>query len=123
SRVTDLPATDVVSVDVEQDVIAAGADRAVFVSTDGGVSWRRSAPLSPAVASIQAVRLHQGRLFAGTFGQGVFASDDLGATWSAFNQGLTGGLFNSQLVISSFEVEGGNLLAGTLGAGVYARSL
>ena len=123
SRVTELPATDVVSVDVEQDIIAAGADTAVFVSTDGGTLWRRSAQLAPAVGSIQAVRLHHGQLYAGTFGQGVFVSDDLGTTWSAFNQGLTGGLFDSQLFISSFEVRGDSLFAGTFGAGVYVRSL
>lgn len=122
SRVTELPATDVVCVDVEQETIAAGTDTAVYVSTDGGTLWRRSAQLAPAVASIQAVRLHHGRLFAGTFGQGVFASDDLGATWSAINQGLTGGVLNSQLFISSFEVRGDSLLAGTFGAGVYVRS-
>ena len=123
SRVRELPVTDVVSVDVEQDIIAAGADKAVFVSTDGGTQWRRSAPLAPDVASIQAVRFHDGRLYAGTFGQGVFVSDDLGATWTAFNQGLTGGILNSQLFISSFEVRGDNLLAGTFGAGVYVRNL
>jgi hypothetical protein len=123
SRVAAIPATNVFCVVVQEGVIVAGAETAVFVSTDHGTTWRRSAPLAPAVTSIQAVRMNQGRLFAGTFGQGVFVSDDLGVTWNAFNQGLTGGLFNSQLFISSFEVAGCNLLAGTFGAGVYARSL
>jgi len=123
SRVDALPAANVFCVVVEGDTIVAGGQTAVFVSTDDGTTWRPSAPLAPAVTSIQAVRLHQGRLFAGTFGQGVFVSDDLGATWTAFNEGLTGGLLDSQLFISSFEIAGGNLFAGTFGAGVYARSL
>jgi hypothetical protein len=123
SRVIGIPATDVVSVDIEQETISAGAGTAVFVSTDGGTLWHRSAQLAPAVASIQAVRLHNGRLYAGTFGQGVFESDDLGATWSPINQGLTGGVLDSQLFISSFEVRGDSLFAGTFGAGVYVRSL
>jgi len=123
TRVNEIPPSDVFCVDVEQDVIAAGLDTAVYVSTDGGTLWRRSAPLSPAVAAILAVKLHEGRLYAGTFGQGVFVSDDLGASWSAFNQGLTGGILNTQLDVSSLEAIGDNLLAGTLGAGVYVRNL
>jgi hypothetical protein len=123
SRVHELPATDVVCVDVEQEVIAAGTDTVVFVSIDGGAEWRRSAQLSPTVASIQAVRLHDGQLFAGTFGQGVFVSDDLGATWTANNEGLVGGISDSQLFISSFEARGDSLFAGTFGAGVYVRRL
>src|SRR5499427_6478700 len=123
SRVDAIPAGNVFCVVVQEGVVVAGAETAVFVSTDHGTTWRRSAPLAPAVTSIQAVRLHQGRLFAGTFGQGVFVSDDLGATWTAFNQGLTGGVLNTQLDISSLEITGGNLYAGTFGAGVYVRSL
>jgi hypothetical protein len=123
SRVPEVPDGNVFSVTVHRDVIVAGADTAVFVSTDGGTLWRRSAPLAARVTSIQAVQLHRGRLFAGTFGQGVFVSDDLGATWSAFNQGLTGGIANSQLFLSSFEVVGESLFAGTFGAGVYVRPL
>jgi hypothetical protein len=123
SRVEEIPASNVFSVTVQQDVIVAGAETAVFVSTDGGTVWNRSAPLAPGVTSIQAVRLHGGRLFAGTFGQGVFVSDDLGASWSPFNLGLTGGVLNSQLDVSSFEAAGDLLFAGTFGAGVYVRSL
>ena len=123
SRVQQIPASNVFCVEVRDDTIVAGAETAVFVSTDGGTSWRRSAQLAPAVTSIQAVRLHRGRLYAGTFGQGVFVSDDLGATWSPFNQGLTGGPLDSQRFVSSFEAFGDNLYVGTFGAGVYARRL
>jgi IPT/TIG domain-containing protein len=122
SRITALPARDVFALSVEQDTIAAATASVVFVSVDGGVHWRPSAPLA-GVTSIQAVRLHQGRLFAGTFGQGVFVSSDLGATWQGFNQGLTGGILDSQLFLSSFEVRGDSLVAGTFGAGVFERKL
>jgi hypothetical protein len=123
SRVEEIPAGNIFSIDVRQDTIVAGAATAVFVSTDGGSTWRRSAPLAPAVAVVDAVRLHEGVLYAGTLGQGVFVSHDLGVSWSAFNQGLIGGVLNSQLFVSSFTVFGDVLYAGTLGAGVYARRL
>ena len=48
-------------------------------------------------------------------------------TWgrrgSAFNQGLVGGILDSQLDISALEVRGDSLYAGTFGAGVYVRGL
>jgi hypothetical protein len=87
------------------------------------VSWRRSAKPAAGVASIQAVWVQNGRLYAGTFGQGVRVSDDLGATWQAYNQGLVGGILDSQLAIVDLEVRGNELFAATAGAGVYVRGL
>jgi hypothetical protein len=77
-------------------------------------------------AGVTAIRdewVRNGRLYAGTFGQGVFVSDDLGDTWQAFNQGLVGGLFDSQLFISDLLVRGDSLYAATSGAGIYVRNL
>src|SRR5262245_64488547 len=72
SRVTELPADNVFALSVEQDTIAAATRTVVFVSTDGGVHWQPSARPAPSVTSIQAVRLVQGQLFAGTCGHGAF---------------------------------------------------
>jgi hypothetical protein len=72
---------------------------------------------------IDAVRIRNHRLYAGTFGQGVFISDNLGTTWQAFNQGLVGGILNSQLDVADLQVRGDSLYAATLGAGVYVRNL
>jgi len=123
TRVTDIPGTPIFSVWTNGDTIAAGADTAVYVSTNAGASWSRSAKPVAGVASIQAVWIRNGRLYAGTFGQGAHVSDDLGATWSAFNQGLVGGIANSQLDLVDFQVRGSDLYAATAGAGVYARNL
>jgi hypothetical protein len=123
ARVSDIPATQLFSVFASGDTISAGADTAVYVSTDAGASWRRSAKPVAGVTSIQATWMRNGRLYAGTFGQGVRVSDDLGATWQAFNQGLVGGFLDSQLDISDLQVRGDSLYAATSGAGVYARNL
>jgi hypothetical protein len=123
TRVTDVPVTSIFSVWSNGDTIAAGADTAVYVSTNAGASWSRSAKPAAGVASIQAVWIRNGRLYAGTFGQGAFASDDLGTTWSAFNQGLVGGFLDSQLDLVDFQVRGSVLYGATAGAGVYARDL
>ena len=81
TRVTALPASEVFSLRVVGDTIAAGTDTSVFVSTNGGVTWRGSPRPAPAVNTIEAVLVRNHRLFAGTFGSGVFESDDLGASW------------------------------------------
>lgn len=123
TRVTEIPAAQMFSVWANGDTIAAGADTAVYVSTNAGASWSRSAKPVAGVTSVQAVWIRNGRLYAGTFGQGAHVSDDLGATWSAFNQGLVGGILDSQLDLVDFQVRGSDLYAATAGAGVYARSL
>ena len=123
SRVEEIPPTRIFSVFTNGDTVTAGADTAVYVSTDAGKAWRRSAKPVPGVTSIQAVRVRNGRLFAGTFGQGIHVSDDLGATWHPFNEGLVGGFLDSQLDLTDVQVRSDTLYASTAGAGVYARSL
>lgn len=123
TRVTALPVTDVFVVRAFGDTIVAGVDTAAYVSTNAGLTWKRSARPAPAVAVVDAASVRNGRLYAGTFGQGVFVSDDLGTTWQAFNQGLTGGFADSQLDVSDLVVRGDSLYAATEGAGVYVRNL
>lgn len=123
SPVTGIPATGVFSVWANGDTIAAGADTTVYVSTTGGATWHRSAKPVAGVTSIQALWIRNGRLYAGTFGQGVHVSDDLGATWVPFNEGLVGGFLDSQLDLSDLQVRGDTLYAATEGAGVYVRNL
>ena len=39
TRIPDVPAADVFSVQANGDTIAAGADTAVYVSTNAGITW------------------------------------------------------------------------------------
>jgi hypothetical protein len=123
TRVTEIPAVDMFSVSVNGDTITAGGDTAAYVSTNAGVTWKSSAKITSGVGVVAAVRMRNGRLYAGTGGQGVFISDNLGDTWTAFNQGLTGGFANSQLDIVDLLFRGDSLYAATSGAGVYVRNL
>ncbi|HET7226576.1 MAG TPA: T9SS type A sorting domain-containing protein [Candidatus Eisenbacteria bacterium] len=122
-RVTALPASDVFALRAMGDTLVAGMDTTVFVSTDGGGTWRPPVRVAVDVAVVDAVLLRNGRSYAGTLGQGVFVSDDLGASWQPFNDGLTGGLFDSQLDVADLEARGDSLYAATQGAGVYVRRL
>jgi hypothetical protein len=123
TRVPEVPASNVFSLFASGDTIVAGTSNRTYVSTDAGATWLPSSQPAPGIVAITAVRIRNHRLFAGTAGQGVVISDDLGATWQAFNQGLVGGVANSQLDLSGFQVRGDSLYAATLGAGVYVRTL
>jgi len=123
SQVAEIPATPLFSLFVNGDTVAAGADTTVQLSLDGGATWRHSTQPVAGVRAITAVRVMNGRLYAGTFGQGVFTSDDLGLGWQGFNQGLVGGFGDSQLDIDDLVPRGDTLYAATAGAGVYLRRL
>jgi photosystem II stability/assembly factor-like uncharacterized protein len=84
----------------------------VMKSTDGGATFAPagapgSSPPRPTVLAVD--RNHPATVYAGTFGQGVFVSDDAGATWEPFGEGLTGTVFD--LEIDSFRLT--TLYAGT----------
>jgi photosystem II stability/assembly factor-like uncharacterized protein len=121
--VPEVASTEIFSFFANGDTLAAGADTTVYVSTNSGQTWKRSAPPVVNVPPIEALLVQNGRLYAGSFGKGVFVSDDLGTTWNAFNQGLVGGFLDTQLDISDLRVRGDSIYAATSGAGVYARSL
>ncbi len=123
TRVLELPASQMYSVWTKGDTITAGDDTLAYVSTNGGATWKRSVRITTGTATVEVVRMHKGKLYAGTFGQGVFVSDNLGDSWTAFNQGLTGGIANSHLFISDMLVRGESLFVATSGAGPYIRNL
>jgi hypothetical protein len=123
SRVEGVPAEAVIAVRSFGDTIVAGTTSHAYVSTDAGAAWQPSAALPPGVSLAQALLVRNGTLYVGTSRSGVLASHDLGLSWQPFNDGLVGGLFDSQLDVSDLVMRGDSLYAATLGAGVYVRNL
>ena len=122
--VAAVPTTaEIFDVWAKRDTIAASSDSVVFLSVDGGDHWVTTTKVAPGVTAVRAVRVHNGRVYAGTFGQGVFVSTNFGASWQAFNQGLTGGIFDTHLFLKDLLIRGDSLYAATSGAGAYVRSL
>lgn len=120
TRVPQVPTSDVFTVSANQDTLVAGLDSTVFVSTDAGVIWSQSATVAPGLNAVSSVLVHDGRLYAGTDRQGVFVSDDLGGTWTGYNEGLGGlGSFD----IAELVVHGDSLYAATIGGGAWVRHL
>ena len=122
TRVDAVEHFDVPSLFAIGDTIVAGVDTAVYVSTNAGASWQLSSRVSPQTTTVSSVWVRDGQLFAGTYGQGVFVSSNLGSSWSPLNGGLSGGPLGS-LYINDFASRGDSMLVATDGAGVWALDL
>src|SRR5262245_3969916 len=120
ARVTAVPAKDVHSITANGDTLAATQDSVVYVSTNAGATWKRSALVAPNLNFVSTALVHNGRLYAGTDRSGVFVSDDLGSTWSGFSQGIAG---LGALDIVNVMLFNGSLYAATVGGGAWTRSL
>ena len=123
SRELDLPAEPFYSLHVAGDTIVAGLDSVAYVSTDAGTTWERSSAVRSDVSSVEALWFRDGRIWAGSYGQGVFTSDDFGQSWQDRSAGLAGGLFNSHFFMLDFQPRGNQLYVSTGGAGVFVRTL
>jgi len=123
TRVDQVPGATLFTVWANGDTIAAGADSTVLISTDGGGTWKISATVTHDPLEVERVRVRNGRVYAGTRRKGVFVSDDLGATWSSFNQGLVGGFADSQLDVIDMMIRGDSLYLATEGGGAWVRNL
>lgn len=62
----------------------AGSDTGVFVSEDGGNSWLPTSFNDP----VSTLTVNRDTIYVGTWGQGVFRSDDAGLTWKSIRNGL-----------------------------------
>lgn len=123
TRVTEVADEPLFSVHVQGDTILASATTVVYVSTNAGATWKTSAPMPVDPFEVERARIRNGRIYAGTRRSGVFVSDDLGTTWSSFNQGLVGGFGNSQLDIIEMLIRGDSMFVATEGSGPWVRNL
>ena len=92
----------------------------IFAATENGVykydgsTWTITALTG---TDVHALASYNGTIYAGTWGAGIFKSDDNGASWTEINNGLDNTLVQS-LVINS----NGEIFAGTAGGGLYKSS-
>ena len=75
------------------------------------------------VSHISATWVRNRRIYAGTIGQGVFVSDDVGTTWLAFSQGLAGGFADAQLRVRDLLLHGDSVAARATESGAWVRNL
>lgn len=68
------------AVDETDGRLYAGTDQGLFVSTNAGTLWTAAAETGSGIMSL-ATGLTTGRVYAGTFGRGIYSSQDGGNRW------------------------------------------
>lgn len=91
----------------------AGTHVGLFTSSDGGRQWRSVSSVTSGVLSLSPGQ--GGRVYAGTFGEGIYLSENRGETWRA-----AGGELASEIVfaLAAHPFESNTIYAGT-GRGLY----
>jgi photosystem II stability/assembly factor-like uncharacterized protein len=120
TRVEAIPSVETQALHVDGDTLYVGAFDEVYFTTDGGAQWTPSAETDPENAGINDIIKVGGRLFIGTFGDGVFESSNNGQSWAQRSGGLTD---TGAPVTIGFAARGDSLYLGTSGAGVYVLDL
>ncbi|MEJ2193836.1 MAG: T9SS type A sorting domain-containing protein [Ignavibacteriaceae bacterium] len=93
--------------------IFVGGD-SLYRSEDGGISWEVFLPKGQAI-DITALYKFEDKIFAGTYGSGVYVSTNNGSTWQSFNIGLNGFALYARKFVSS----GDTIFYGSDGGGIY----
>jgi len=73
---------------VHPDSVFCGTNDGIFLSTDGGVTWKQNLPTLWSVRSITMHPVRRSILYASTYGSGIYKSFNGGASWGTVNLGL-----------------------------------
>ncbi len=114
------PPSNIYTLNIFDNLVYAGGDSALYFSADGGANWQASNKIEGLKYGISSIQKWNHKLYAGTFGKGVFETTDNGLNWFARNTGLNN---SGALEISSIAIRGDSLYAATIGEGVFVLNL
>ncbi|MEE2659277.1 MAG: choice-of-anchor D domain-containing protein [Candidatus Latescibacterota bacterium] len=100
---------------VDAATVYAGTSKGLYLSTDSGTRWTLVEDLGDGV-SVRAILPVEERIVVGTYGDGVWISEDAGATWRNISTGL------SPMQVRSLAIDPGNpdiMYAATSTGGFY----
>lgn len=105
-------------ISIQNDILFAGANSGVYKSTDNGDTWTKTGISGDHMVSDLCVD-NNGDIYANVFfrGQGIYRSQNQGATWEQLNAGLI-----NQLTTSVAVDDQGNIYAGTAEGGVFLKA-
>lgn len=90
-----------------------GSD-SLYISRDRGLTWQ-STTLNGHAIEVTALFKYDNKIFAGTYGNGVFISINNGLSWQNYNLGLSG----FTLYAKKFVASGDTIFYATDGGGIY----
>ncbi len=86
----------------------------LYISRDKGLTWQ-SITVNGQAVEITALFKYGNRIFAGTYGNGVFISINNGISWQSYNSGLS----SYALYAKKFVTSGDTIFYATDGGGIY----
>jgi len=98
------------SIVVDGSNIFAGTERGVYKSADNGATWNLSGLGN---YDVRALAISGNKIFAGTWGSGIYLSTDGGTNWSIPSRDLNNAAIQTLAVNSK-----GDIFVGTYGAGM-----
>ncbi len=113
NKIEEITSPFIYSVLFDDNNIYGGGD-SLYVSRDKGISWQASTPSGQPIEITALFKLGE-KLFAGTYGNGVFKSSNNGTSWESFNLGLN----DFALYAKKFVSAGDTIFYATDGGGVY----
>ncbi|MFI5134466.1 MAG: T9SS type A sorting domain-containing protein [Chitinophagales bacterium] len=105
---------EVKSFAVDGNVLYAGTEYGMHVSTDSGATWPYANNGFPAEETITHITVSSNRVLCVMYQHGVFSSTDSGANWIASSSGIP-----SSANILSLFADGSTVYAGTETNGIY----
>lgn len=113
NKVEQITSPFIYSVLFDDNDIYVGGD-SLYISRDKGKTWEASIVTNQPI-EITALFKYGGKLFAGTYGSGVYISSNNGMSWQSFNLGLMDFAFYAK----KFVLSGDTIFYATDGGGVY----
>jgi ligand-binding sensor domain-containing protein len=92
-----------------------GSVGGVYISSDNGVNWT----LSQSITWVTSLITIGSNIFAGSYGDGVWRSTNLGNSWSQINDGLSSGAY----YVLSLGIDNQYIFAGTGASSIWRRPL
>lgn len=92
-----------------------GSVGGVYISSDNGVNWT----LSQSITWVTSLITIGSNIFAGSYGDGVWRSTNLGNSWSQINDGLSSGAY----YVLSLGADNQYIFAGTGASSIWRRPL
>jgi photosystem II stability/assembly factor-like uncharacterized protein len=113
NKIEEITSPFVYSALFDGDDFFVGGD-SLYISRDRGLTWQ-STTLNGQTIEITALFKYDNKIFAGTYGSGVFYSSNNGISWQNYNFGLS----SFALYAKKFVLSGDTIFYATDGGGIY----
>lgn len=113
--------TDITALAFDSTTLLAGTGIGLSLSTDNGASW--SSPSDMSYVGVNSLVVNNNIALAGTYGNGIYVSSDLGQSWFPSDAGFNSDPWGGNCpTVNALIVSGNDIFAGTSDSGIFRSS-